>query len=1023
MRTMRAPALYLAYRCCLVAGVFVLGISGVAARAADSRWFARSWQTDDGLPNNYVTAITQTSDGYLWVGTQGGVVRFDGVRFSKFSAGYPSGNPDQSVRALASGHDGSLWIMPFHGAPLGLGPDFSRLALPDTSASNTTWSAVVRSGDGATWIASTSEICRVQNGEVTRYTSVEGLPSRGIIYGLAEDTAGNVWLAKGNNVGFFQRGYHSLARFNHAHITPDRSNGVWVVAGTHLFKYDVNGLLRDCGTFQPDTARAESYAIIQDHTGAVWIGTDGSGLFRYDGSGFEKIEISHPYILSLAEDREGNIWAGTAGGGLNRISRRGVWLEGMESGGSVLAIQSICEDASGKLWGVTQNGLLVSRVNGKWTPAFTHEQLPDVVTCVAADRNGALWIGTRDVKFYRWQNDQLTTWDLKKGFASHTVVAFLPASTGDLWIGEYGNPNAVQCLHDGRLQTWKVPPGCGRVNALAEDSAGAIWIGSARGKLLRAEGDQLVEIPLATSRIGSILCLYPTPDGTLWIGYDGAGLGRLKNGIFTRIGTEQGLFDDRLAQMIADEQGWFWFGSGRGIFKVRRDELESAMDRGGIAGLSYVRYGQNEGLFSVEANSPNEDPHVSPNAFRSSDGCLWMPMRKALAVIDPRIFPDNPGPTGVLLTRAVVDGRTVAAYGPDAAENSLNLQALRTPLRLLPGHRTLEFEFTSLNFGAPENVRFRHRLAGFEEEWVEGDQRSAGYSRLAAGNYRFQVEARNGGGQWSTTDSTLDVVVEPFFWNTWWFRLLALSFFTSAVIAAVRYVSFRRLRERLRIIEQAAALERERLRIAKDLHDSLGADVTEVGLIAESARVDSDSAEIQKQKIMTLAQRVRALARSLDTVVWTVNPRNDSLDRLSSYLCDMFQELFRRSSVRSRLDVAEQIPAHHLTPEERSNLFLASKEAMNNVLKHSGATEVWLRIRMDEDRFRISIEDNGCGIDPLAGEKTARNGVKNMRSRIEEIRGAFELNSTPGKGTRVGISLSFAGRNGAPTTDHPASKD
>jgi signal transduction histidine kinase/ligand-binding sensor domain-containing protein len=977
----------------------------LAFSSTNPAWFTRSWQTDDGLPNNQVTAVAQGSDGCLWVGTPAGLMRFDGVRFTSASYRTTDQDEDQGVHAIVPSEAGGLWIVPNRGPLAGLTQEFRRVDLATNGLPRTQPSAVLEDAEGALWVAYYSAIYRIKDGRVTQFTTNAGVPARGTISGFTRDSTGTIWLAKGGHVGIFHDGQFqqfAISGSSVRRLAAARTNGVWIASGTHLMKCDDAGRLQDFGNFQPDTPRAESWVLMEDHTGAVWIGTDGSGLFRHGESGFERIETSHPYILSLVEDREGNIWVGTSGGGLDRISPSVVQLEGMHTDSSLVAIQSVCEDTNGMLWGATQNGLLVSRQNGQWGAALVNEPPLGVVTCVAADRTGAVWIGTRDIKLHRWRNGALTTWDAAKGFASHTVVALLPAATGDLWIAEIGTPNAMQCLHEGELRTIKLPADVGRISTLAEDAAGRIWGGSERGALLRAMGDQMVDESASPAFPRHyILCLYPSADGALWIGYAGAGLARYQDGGFARIGTAQGLSDNRISQIISDGRGWFWFGSGHGIFKIRQTELEDVMN-GTATALRPIPYGRNDGLFSMEANAANVAPYVSPNALRSQDGRLWIPMRTAIAVVDADKSQETCKPPPVLLTHVALDGQPIASCdGTDFTRGVANLRTLHAPLQLPPGHRRLELEFTALNFTAPENIRFRYRLEGFDGDWVHSEGRSATYSRLAAADYRFRVQASVGDGPWNEAATPLGIVVAPFFWQTWWFRLAVLAIFTCAIIATVRYVSFRRLRQKLRQLEHQTALEKERTRIARDLHDDLGGSLTQVALLLDMTHREATlSPGKVNGKVQQCSSMVRQVAKSVDEIIWAINPRNDTLRYVIDYISQFVVEYLHAAGIRARVDLPDRLPDRIVSPEARHELFLGVKEALSNVARHAQASEVRFQVTVTDREIGITLTDNGRGF-TAPPDNASADGVRNMSQRMQEIGGAFELRSAPGDGTRV----------------------
>jgi len=315
----------------------------------------------------------------------------------------------------------------------------------------------------------------------------------------------------------------------------------------------------------------------------------------------------------------------------------------------------------------------------------------------------------------------------------------------------------------------------------------------------------------------------------------------------------------------------------------------------------------------------------------------------------------------------------------------------------------LKFDFTALSYTAPENVRFRYQLEGFDSGWNDaGTQRSVSYSRLAAGTYLFRVMACNGSGVWNTRGATFAFTVAPFFWHTWWFDLAALAIFTTLVVAVVRYISFRRLRDRLRRLEQQAALDKERARIARDIHDDIGGRLTEVELLIESA--NRTPRERWNGQMHRISATVRQMGESLDEIVWAVNPRHDTLPHLMDYLGQYAIQFFQAADIRCRVDFPDDLPPQAIPPEARHHLFLAVKEALNNVVRHARATEVWLRVAIDNDRLQLVVEDNGRGFDGVPDHFTA-DGLLNMRRRMEELDGGFRVESRTDAGTRVSFTL------------------
>ena len=934
-----------------------------------------------------------------------------------------SSNVDEGVAELMPAYDGGLWVRTHRGPIIGLGPDFLSVTPSTNVLQSLRVVAAIEDKTGCLWVATPDSIWQVRNGQTLRLTGYQGIMSQGFPSAFAIDSDDNLWFAKGNGVYIYRNGrFEQVTRrpFK-AHLAASRSGGMWIADGKQLIKCDSAGRVQDYGSFSTVDVHAGTTVIMEDHTGAVWIGTGNGGLFRHtESSGFEKVETSHPDILSLCEDREGNIWVGTSGGGLDRINTRGVYLEGVQTNSSLVTIQSICEDTNGVMWGVDQNSSLVIRKDGQWYPALPNAPWTNAVECVAVGQNGAIWVGTRNGGLYCWHHGEFSHWGADKGLSVHVILDLLPGASGDLWIvGE--DPDGLQCLHNGKLRFVKMPRPWQRLVAAAEDTSGNIWVSSELGVLMRVEGDEL-KIQMPVKSPGPILYLYPTTDSALWIGYEGGGLGRLKDGVFSHIGSEQGLSDDYISQIVDDGDGWLWLGGERGIFKVRRAELEMAMD-GKISHVHCINYGKNEGLFSAAADSSDANSFVLPHAIRSSDGRLWIPLRKALAVIDPNILRVTQTPPQVLLSEITMDGQTIASYGGMATPpETANLTAPNILLQLPPDYRHLELNFTAINLSAPEDIRFRYQLMGFDNGWIQAEEgRSASYSRLLAGNYQFRVEARIGDGPWNDAPTTLSFTVAPFFWQTWWFRTAVILFFTSFVIAVVRYILFRHMQTEMRRLEQRAQLDKERTRIARDLHDDLGCSLNKVALTLDMTQRQIESSQMVNGKIQACSAMVRQVARSVDEIVWAINPRNDSLRYLVDYISQFTVEFLHAADIPCRVDLPDDLPNCVISPEARHNLFLVVKEALNNIVRHAGASEVQLHIAATEEQISIAIKDNGRGFE-RPPENATCDGLRNMRQRMDEIGGRFELKTRPGAGTEIAFFYSWLQKNGEPKHAIPAGR-
>lgn len=966
--------------------------------AASSDWFAREWRTDEGLPDNDVTSLAQAPDGFLWVGTLGGLERFDGNQFEDFPTADITRRPIQAIRTFLLDSHGRMWLNMDRGVVVCVEKNSAKVFSTSDNLPNAQAQIFAEDGEGAIWMSygQRRNLTRIQNGRVTIFGTAEGIPVGGSA-AIASDHKGQLWLVKDGKVMVFRdERFRTLATVpdtNQVRITAAKADGIWIGGTPHLWKYSEGSGLEPEGQL-PDGVTAT--VLLEDHTSALWIGTAANGLFRRSDTGLEAMPASHGQIECLLEDREGNIWAGTYGGGLNRLRPRAVELQGTKEGLPFESVRSVCVDSAGTVWATTQNWLLARQGPAGWEvvpldPPGAH------ANCVVSDTNGAVWIGTAESGLLRLQDGQFKSWPTRNGRANDGIHGLLMSSTGELWLAF---SSRLQRMRDNRFENINLPSGAHYLRAMTEDAAGNIWVGSSEGQLFRIKDTNVVSETAQGASV-SIRCLCSTPDGAVWIGYAGSGLGRLKDDDYARLTTRQGLHNDSISQIVADKKGRLWMAGNGGIFQVSLDELSDFAD-GAADRVRSVVYGAAEGLRSLQANNENV-----PGVARGKDGRIWMSMRTGLAVVHTDSIRDNPEVPPVLITKVAVDDQPIAAYDSHSplqeaeARGLIDLRGRLPAVELGPHYRKLEIDYTALSFTAPENVNFRYRLEGFEDNWNAGSpERNAIYFHLNPRSYRFHVIACNNSGVWNDKGAVLEFTVEPFFWQRWWFRIAVVGTFTLSIVAIVRYVSFRRLRRQVQLLEQQTLLHKERARIAKDIHDDLGANLTQIALLSELTRQDMTAPEKAGGHVEKISSTARQVMKSMDEIVWAVNPRNDTLPHLVDYLGQFTLDFLRAPGIRCRLDLPEHPPSLNVPADIRHNLFLAVKEALNNIVKHANAKEVRLRVDVSNGTLRVVVKDDGHGFERAPDDAWA-DGLRNMRQRMGEIGGDCAIESHAGAGTTI----------------------
>lgn len=979
-----------------LATALVLAPGFAAAQRAPARGYVLDqWTAETGLPQNSVNAITQTPDGYLWLATFGGVVRFDGVTFTTYSAAHHPGIHSDRALALCVAPDSALWIGTEDGVGRYAHGRFSSITtrdgLPPGGAIGLSCDP-----DGDVWVAMDHEgVVRIHRGQlihvpIARNTSIG-------VYSVVADGQGGAWL------GRWEAAPTHLAAADRTIAAP----GVGVIvpgaeaplpfgasAGAIAFRTHAGFALpgpRGFRSVRPPGSirRGFAVAIAPRGDGGYWIGTVGRGLAGLGPDGqvtpLPLADGGTRYsVRALFIDREGVTWVGTQVQGLLRVRPRLFTVLTTADGLSSDLPMGITGDDEGRVY-IGSNCQDVTVLDAGQALVYDGHRAPTVVNgCAWALLHGpgdTIWIGTYGGPVIAWHGRVARTYGVPEGLPAGLALALFADHQGEIWAGTL--TGGVSRLHQGRFTTYDTTDGLpsNNVTTITETRSGTIWVGTGNGAARFDQGRFTAFGPPDGLAKGPIRAIHQAADGALWFGSYGGGLSRLKDGHFVTLTAADGLYEDVVSSITEDNAGYVWTTGNHGVARVSLRELDDFAD-GRIHAVHAVGYGTADGLINPETNGG-----FSPNAWKAPDGRIWFPTLHGVAIVDPsQVAVAAPPPTaGIEAVR--VDGRDEPGTG--------------SPLTFDAGTRSIDVTYTGLNSVAPERIAFRYRLAGDADWTYAGTRRTAYFSRLPPGRYRFEVAAANRDGVWSPDPAALTFSVQPAPWMTWWFRLCiallagtALALFVQRRLARVRTRAASQREFSRRILE---GQEQERQRIAAELHDSVGQGIlvmknrAELGLRA----TDTAVARTQLEQISDIAsetlKETRAIAHNL---------RPYQLDRLG--LAATVRGTVERAAEGSGIAMVVDADGVDgaLPPAAEIALFRIVQEGVNNVIKHSAARQARVTLTRSDDWVRLVVADDGRGGDAPEGF-----GLAGIAERVHLLGGTHELHSEPGGGTTLVVRI------------------
>lgn len=1057
--------------------------------------------TEQGLSQSTVECIFRDSRGFMWFGTEEGLNKFDGYKFTVYKNNHRDTTSinSEAVFSIHEDSQGIIWIGTIDGGlnRFDRNTEIFSAYKNDPENSNSISDNKVniifesKNLPGVLWLGTENgglNRFEISSGKFTRYlhdtTSTNSISSNRV-FSIIESKAypGILWIATHNGLNKFDYTNNTFKHYKQSKQDKNSlsDNSIWTIyelpwlpgviwIGT---KNGLNSFEIGTETFthffhNPVSSNSLSHNEVTslqgspEEPGVLYAGTRGGGLNKLIIS-FDKSEekilfkninyihlknepgnnssLSSDYVFSLFEDQNqpGVLWVGTFDSGITKIYKSkkkfNTYRNNPDDKNSLVnnVVWCIFEDSRNRIWVGTHEGMSeITRNIGSKThfKNYVHSDINqntiggNIVTSITEVPPGSeiLWIGTygggltklnqfgskdRPIQFTHLKNNPADP----NTISSNSVLTLCPSKYDNniLWIGTTRGGLNRYSISENLFSSYKNDPqnlntiSSNTVQVIWEsiNSLDVLWIGTIGGGLNKFNKSKQTFESFRfdannSNSISSdiVLSLYQSqsdPD-ILWIGTAEGGLNKLniKTEKFTVYTTDNGLPNNIINAITEDNDGYLWLSTNRGL--SRFDPKNN----------SFRNYDVHDGLQDNEFNGGA--------FFKSSTGEIFFGGMNGFNSFFPSEILDNPNIPPIVITDFKIFNRSVllrknnseipADYDLIYLDKTISETELLT---LSYKHNFFSFDFAALDFAAPNKNTYAYKLEGFDADWIySGNRRYASYTNLDPGEYIFRVKGANNDGVWNDDGTFVKIIITPPFWKTWWFLTIFWSIVVVTVLVTARYVTTRKLKKQIEKLEREREMEKERTRISRDMHDEVGSSLTEIAIISEIVKKNINKPEEVVGHLNNISSQIAEIIDNISQIIWAINPKNDPLENLISYIRQFGKNYLGKAGVKCRFLVEEKLPDFHLSAEVRRNVFLVFKEALNNVVKHSGANEVIAKIDILDSKMALEIIDNGKGIEKKNG---FGNGLNNMQRRVEEINGEFNLSSEVGNGTIIKLTV------------------